>query len=86
MTRALILVDVQHDFCEGGSLPVGGGNDVAKMFKKSPAMDNIAGAAAAASISNGEGFHFSMTPDINFNFGASSLANQATSNGISQFS
>lgn len=25
MTRALIIVDVQNDFCEGGSLPVSGG-------------------------------------------------------------
>jgi nicotinamidase/pyrazinamidase len=29
MTRALIVVDVQNDFCEGGSLPVAGGADVA---------------------------------------------------------
>ena len=29
MARALIVVDVQNDFCEGGSLPVGGGADVA---------------------------------------------------------
>jgi nicotinamidase/pyrazinamidase len=29
MTRALIIVDVQNDFTEGGSLPVGGGADVA---------------------------------------------------------
>ncbi len=29
MTRALILVDVQRDFCEGGSLAVGGGAAVA---------------------------------------------------------
>ena len=29
MTRALIVVDVQRDFCEGGSLAVAGGNDVA---------------------------------------------------------
>ena len=29
MTRALIIVDVQNDFCEGGSLPVAGGADVA---------------------------------------------------------
>ena len=29
MTRALIIVDVQNDFCEGGSLPVGGGSGVA---------------------------------------------------------
>jgi nicotinamidase/pyrazinamidase len=29
MTRALIVVDVQNDFCEGGSLAVAGGADVA---------------------------------------------------------
>ncbi|GAA1817600.1 isochorismatase family protein [Planosporangium flavigriseum] len=29
MTRALIIVDVQNDFCEGGSLAVGGGAGVA---------------------------------------------------------
>lgn len=28
MTRALIIVDAQRDFCEGGSLPVQGGNEV----------------------------------------------------------
>jgi nicotinamidase/pyrazinamidase len=30
MTRALIIVDVQIDFCEGGSLAVGGGAAVAR--------------------------------------------------------
>jgi len=29
MTRALIVVDVQNDFCEGGALPVAGGAAVA---------------------------------------------------------
>ena len=29
MTRALLVVDVQNDFCEGGSLPVSGGAAVA---------------------------------------------------------
>ena len=29
MSRALIVVDVQNDFCEGGSLPVAGGAGVA---------------------------------------------------------
>jgi nicotinamidase/pyrazinamidase len=29
MTRALVVVDVQNDFCEGGSLAVRGGADVA---------------------------------------------------------
>ena len=28
--RALIVVDVQNDFCEGGSLAVFGGADVAR--------------------------------------------------------
>lgn len=28
MTRALIVVDIQKDFCEGGALAVPGGNDV----------------------------------------------------------
>jgi len=30
MTRALIVVDVQNDFCEGGSLAVDGGGQVAR--------------------------------------------------------
>src|SRR6185295_8625591 len=30
VTRALIIVDVQNDFCEGGSLAVEGGADVAR--------------------------------------------------------
>jgi nicotinamidase/pyrazinamidase len=30
MTRALLIVDVQRDFCEGGALGVEGGNAVAK--------------------------------------------------------
>ncbi len=29
MTRALVVVDVQNDICEGGSLPVAGGAEVA---------------------------------------------------------
>ena len=29
MSRALIVTDVQNDFCEGGSLPVAGGAAVA---------------------------------------------------------
>lgn len=33
MTKALIVVDVQNDFCEGGSLPVAGGNEVARKVR-----------------------------------------------------
>ncbi len=34
MTKALIIVDVQNDFCEGGSLAVAGGADVAAAISK----------------------------------------------------
>ena len=33
MTKALIVVDVQNDFCEDGSLPVAGGNAVAERVR-----------------------------------------------------
>ena len=34
MNRALIVVDVQNDFCEGGSLPVTGGAAAAELISK----------------------------------------------------
>ncbi len=34
MTRALVVVDVQNDFCEGGSLAVAGGADVAAAISR----------------------------------------------------
>ena len=34
MSRALIVVDVQNDFCEGGALAVAGGNDVAQRIQR----------------------------------------------------
>ncbi|GAA3914481.1 nicotinamidase [Streptomyces gulbargensis] len=42
MHRALIVVDVQNDFCEGGSLAVAGGADVAA------AITDLVGQAAGA--------------------------------------
>lgn len=30
MNQALVVVDIQNDFCEGGALAVGGGNEVAE--------------------------------------------------------
>ncbi|MFD3945806.1 isochorismatase family protein [Streptomyces sp. NPDC058579] len=42
MHRALIVVDVQNDFCEGGSLAVAGGADVAA------AITDLVGEAAGA--------------------------------------
>ncbi|MGK5529424.1 isochorismatase family protein [Streptomyces sp. URMC 129] len=66
MHRALIVVDVQNDFCEGGSLAVPGGSDVAA------AITDLIGAATPAyrhvvatrdhHISPGD--HFSDQPDF----------------------
>ncbi|WP_431982141.1 isochorismatase family protein [Streptomyces qinglanensis] len=65
MHRALIVVDVQNDFCEGGSLAVAGGADVAA------AITDLVGDASAgyrhivatrdAHIDPGD--HFSADPD-----------------------
>ncbi|MFF4606681.1 isochorismatase family protein [Streptomyces sp. NPDC001339] len=66
MHRALIVVDVQNDFCEGGSLAVAGGADVAA------AITDLIGQAAGGGyryvvatrdhhVDPGE--HFSVQPD-----------------------
>lgn len=39
MTKALIIVDVQSDFCEGGSLAVGGGAGVAAAISRALAAE-----------------------------------------------
>ncbi|MFF9910128.1 isochorismatase family protein [Streptomyces sp. NPDC013457] len=66
MHRALIVVDVQNDFCEGGSLAVAGGADVAA------AITDLVGEAAGAAYQHvvatrdhhvAPGDHFSDTPD-----------------------
>jgi nicotinamidase/pyrazinamidase len=43
MTRALVVVDVQHDFCEGGSLAVAGGTEVARRIGALLAEEEAAG-------------------------------------------
>ncbi|MEU8525110.1 MULTISPECIES: isochorismatase family protein [Streptomyces] len=66
MHRALIVVDVQNDFCEGGSLAVAGGADVAA------AVTDLVGEAAGAVYRHvvatrdhhiDPGDHFSVAPD-----------------------
>jgi nicotinamidase/pyrazinamidase len=51
VARALIIVDVQNDFCEGGSLAVSGGADVAAGISASLAADATAPVVAAPSES-----------------------------------
>jgi len=56
MTRALIIVDVQNDFCEGGSLPVAGGAGVASAISETVAeamAGSYAGGAMAGSYAGG---------------------------------
>lgn len=43
MTRALVVVDVQNDFCEGGSLAVEGGGDVARSITALAGTDRAGG-------------------------------------------
>jgi nicotinamidase/pyrazinamidase len=63
--RALIIVDVQNDFCEGGSLAVVGGAEVARSITEhvrdhAGVYDHVV-ATADWHIDPGE--HFSQTPD-----------------------
>ena len=63
MAKALIIVDVQNDFCEGGSLAVSGGAAVASAisdFLMSHEYDRVV-ATRDAHIDPGP--HFSDTPD-----------------------
>jgi nicotinamidase/pyrazinamidase len=46
MARALLIVDVQNDFCEGGSLPVAGGATVAEKISALLATPNGGGEGA----------------------------------------
>ncbi|MEV0849521.1 isochorismatase family protein [Streptomyces sp. NPDC049954] len=66
MRRALIVVDVQNDFCEGGSLAVSGGADVAaaitELVAQAPAGYQHVIATRDAHISPGD--HFSAHPDF----------------------
>ncbi|MDO0914575.1 nicotinamidase [Streptomyces sp. DT2A-34] len=67
MRRALIVVDVQNDFCEGGSLAVPGGADVAA------AVTELIGQAGGSGYQHvvatrdhhiAPGGHFSTNPDF----------------------
>jgi nicotinamidase/pyrazinamidase len=66
MSRALIIVDVQNDFCEGGSLAVAGGADVAGAISEyvdahHSEFDHI---VATQDWHVDPGAHFSETPDF----------------------
>ncbi len=66
MTRALIVVDVQHDFCEVGSLPVTGGIKVARRIEDHVREhgQEYAALVATADWHHDPGGHWSEQPDF----------------------
>ncbi len=63
MNRALIVVDVQNDFCEGGSLPVTGGAAVAAAISSRIREGGYAHVVATRDHHVDPGAHFSTAPD-----------------------
>jgi nicotinamidase/pyrazinamidase len=63
--RALVLVDVQNDFCEGGSLAVAGGAEVARRISTHVRDHHgeYAAVVATADWHEDPGAHFSDAPD-----------------------
>ncbi len=62
--KALLIVDVQNDFCEGGSLPVVGGSSVASKISELLAGEtHYAAIVACRDYHVDPGAHFSATPD-----------------------
>jgi nicotinamidase/pyrazinamidase len=64
--RALLVVDVQNDFCEGGSLAVSGGAHVAAAITSllhQPAAERYAVVAATRDHHVDPGAHFAAEPD-----------------------
>ncbi len=66
MSRALIVVDVQNDFCEGGSLAVAGGGLVAQRISQLLGSDKGGYDVVAATRDHhiDPGSHFSTSPDF----------------------
>ena len=64
MSKALIIVDVQNDFCEGGALAVAGGADVAASISRYVAGSDHDRVVATRDYHINPGPHFSAEPDF----------------------
>lgn len=64
MGRALIVVDVQNDFCEGGALAVSGGASIASAITRRLAEHDYAQVVATRDYHVNPGAHFSDQPDF----------------------
>ena len=62
--RAVIVVDVQNDFCEGGSLAVAGGTDVARAISARLGEGGFDHVVATRDHHIDPGGHFSDHPDF----------------------
>ena len=63
MARALLVVDVQNDFCEGGSLAIVGGAAVARAISDRLDIGDYDHAVATRDHHIDPGGHFSKAPD-----------------------
>jgi len=68
VSKALIVVDVQNDFCEGGSLPVSGGSAVAaavtRLLRSSDDRGGFRHVVATRDWHTDPGSHFAAEPDF----------------------
>ncbi|MBG0812982.1 isochorismatase family protein [Planomonospora sp. ID82291] len=64
MATALIIVDVQNDFCEGGSLAVDGGAEVAAAISRHAASHGYDHVVATRDFHVDPGGHFAAEPDF----------------------
>jgi nicotinamidase/pyrazinamidase len=64
MSRALVVVDVQNDFCEGGSLAVAGGEAVARAISDHAAAAGYDHVVATRDHHVDPGGHFAEQPDF----------------------
>jgi len=64
MSRALVIVDVQNDFCEGGSLAVAGGTAVARAISAYVAGAGYEHVVATRDHHVDPGAHFAGQPDF----------------------
>jgi len=66
MTRALLIIDLQPDFCEGGALAVAGGNAVAAAIVSDVAerRESYAAVITTQDWHIEPGDHFSQSPDF----------------------
>jgi nicotinamidase/pyrazinamidase len=64
MSRALLVVDVQNDFCEGGSLGVEGGAAVAAATSAYVANSDYDHVVASRDAHHDPGAHFADDPDF----------------------